>query len=282
MPHHSIDIDRTATRANSTWGHRDALEVQGPNKPSPEEAEHTQRNTFIRGAAEAAFRLEHTHTVSDLDATVLSLVAHLDVFYTAQNELTNYREMYRHVSHHNIPDDAYQQYRENKRHITEFNHILREVIDTGADTFDFNELLVFLTNQHIAMGGKDSQNEFHGMTRTAIVGMRNEIAVEQVLTAAGITYELGTKEQDAHGGDFIIDGVSIDVKASEKTAAHAKQKAARRGYNPDIIVWSHITFEDFNGELALPRSLNDQIASDLVPDIAAAVASEAYSSNRQA
>lgn len=282
MSHKSLNPTHTATLVRSTPEFWAALPIKNAEDMPPDELKRFRTDAIIKGAAGAALRLEQEHGAYDLDANLMSLIAHLNVFYNAQSSLTEFRDHYGHAKRHDIPDNIYEGYLTDKRRTTKFNHILREVINAGAGKFNFNELLVFLTNQHIAMGGKDSQNEFHGMTRTALVGMRNEIAVEQILIRSGIEYKLGTEEQDAHGGDFIIDGVGIDVKASEKTTEHAKQNASHHGYNPDVIVWSHINFKDFDGELFLPQHLNEQVASDLIPDINVAIDSEKYRSVRQA
>lgn len=249
----------------------------------PDELGRHRRRAVALGAAAIARHLEQERGNSyDLEANLMSLIAHMNSFYEGQRGVNAYRDRYDDMKLRDIPEKARAHYRMNKQKVTDFNHVLREVINAGAPQFDFNELLVFMTTQHIAMGGRDTQQEFHDMARSSLVGMRNEIAVEQVLIANGVNYELGTAEQDARGGDFIIEDTMIDVKASPRTAEDAKQEAIRYGRNPNLIVWSHINFDDFEGKLTLPARLNQSVGHRLLPDIDKAVASNQYPKRKQA
>jgi hypothetical protein len=98
--------------------------------------------------------------------------------------------------------------------------------------------------------------------------MRDEMAFEQVLIAAGIPYSRGDKKDDGTGGDFIIDDIPIDLKSSENSAREAQKKALRERRDPRRIIWSHISFDDFDGRLTLPYEATEAIFARLKPDLA--------------
>ncbi|MDN5275231.1 MAG: hypothetical protein JWP06_1132 [Candidatus Saccharibacteria bacterium] len=239
--------------------------------PQDQKRESMQR-AIAAGALSIAERLEKEHGEYDLDANLYKLVAGLDDFHRGSVAMDQLRDEY--GSPHYMPPPEKQDFYDHKDKITEFNHVLREVINAGASRFNFDELLIFMTNMYIASSGSKDAQSFHAQARMTIVGMRNEVAIEQLMIAAGVEYNLGTAAQDSVGGDIVIQGVLIDVKASEKSAEKAKQKAKRSGRNQDRIVWSHIEFADYEGGLMLPYKKNDEILQKLLPDLRIALASE--------
>lgn len=195
------------------------------------------------------------HGEYDLDANLFTLVATTENFLKSYQSMEAFKDE-RHESNfsHNSASSI-DKYHDDKNKVIAFNHALKEVINAGAAKFNFSELLTFMTNMHVAINGGSEQVAFHDVARRHLVGMRNEIAFEQILIAAGIEYEAGSIEDDAEGGDFIINGVPIDVKASESTARQAQEKKYRNGYDASHIMWSQIDFEDFNGALVLPQDV---------------------------
>lgn len=239
--------------------------------PADEKRESIQR-AIAAGAISISERLRKERGEYDLDANLYSLVAGLHDFHEGSIVMDQLRDEY--GSAHHMPAKEKQDFYDHKERITEFNHVLREVINAGASKFNFDELLTFMTTMYVAANGREGMNSFHSQARMAIIGMRNEVAVEQLLISGGVEYDLGTQDQDSKGGDVVIQGVLIDVKASERSAENAKLKARQSGRNPDRIVWSHITFEDYEGRLTLPAQKNEEVLQALLPDLRKALASE--------
>jgi hypothetical protein len=117
-----------------------------------------------------------------------------------------------------------------------------------------------MTNMYTAINGQENQQQFYDLARRHLVGMRDEVAFEQILMATDIDYRLPTTEEDRSGADFIIYGVGVDVKSSEYTADRARKQAMRRGKDADHIIWSQIKPEDYNGKLTLPLKRVDELA----------------------
>lgn len=239
--------------------------------PVDERRSHVQR-AMASGALSIAETIEKGRGEYDLNANLYRLVSQLQHFYSANKTIDSLRHSYGGPKH--MPYQEKDRFYDSKRQVIEFNHTLHEVINSGASQFNFNELLTFMTNIYTATSGQENAEDFYHHARTTLVGMRNEMAVEQMLINAGIEYDLGSLKQDAAGGDFIVNGVAIDVKASENSAEAARQKAMDGGYDPNTILWSHIEFDDFNGELTLPFEKSNEIFARFKPDLDRALASE--------
>lgn len=235
------------------------------------ERRHYRKRAIAAGAIAHAHRLEKERGEYDLDANLFKLVAGLEAFYVNQSAITDLTDDYDNPRH--MPPKDRQKFYRSKDALIEFNDTLHEVINVGASKFNFHELLTFMTNMHVAAGGHGTAARFQEQAREALIGMRNEVAFEQILIANGIDFTPGTTEQDKEGGDVEINKVLIDVKASWESAARAKQKAAKAGRNPNLIIWSHIEFEDFEGQLTLPYAKTSEIFAKLKPDLARAVPS---------
>lgn len=232
--------------------------------PVSERRQHLQ-NAVATGALSIAKKLETEKGPYDLDANLYALVGNLNSFYESVKQLENLTKDY--GSPRQMPLDKRRSFYESKQDVIEFNHTLHEVINSGASKFGFNDLLVFMTNAHTASAGPETTKDFYDKARDRLIGMRNEMAFEQVLIYSGIEYELGDTVQDATGGDFVIEGRPIDVKASEMSAKSAREKAARHGYDPSGIIWSHIDFDDYQGQLTLPYERVPDIAAKVKPEL---------------
>jgi hypothetical protein len=230
-----------------------------------------RHRALARGALSLAVEAEAEHGEYDLRANLFALVGNLQSFYEGSQKLEELRGKYE--SPYFMPPDVKQSFYNTKNKVTEFNHALHEVINAGASKFSFSELLDFMTTIHVASGGQSTARGFHHDAREALIGMRNEMAYEQALILAGIPYETGDIEQDAKGADFIIMGAPIDVKSSLETTIKAKNSASQHGRNPDLIVWSHISFEDYEGALTLPHERALELVNLIKPDIRQAVLS---------
>lgn len=248
------------------------LSERSKEDPSDSENERqTRRQRAINlGAVAAAEAVEREKGESNIDSRLSRLVSLQSDFFDSQKQLNNYRR----YDKRDMSPEMLDNMDADKQKITEFNHSLREVIEASADKFSFNDLMVFMTNMHVGMRGLESREEFYNMSREAMIGMRNEVAVEQILISYGdFSVETGTVEDDARGGDFIIDGAPIDVKASYNSAQRAQEKSINHGYDPSGIVWSQIEFEDFEGNLLLPDDRAYEISHHLIPAVDQAVAS---------
>lgn len=217
-----------------------------------------------RGSSAAA----DIHPPFSFRGNMLRTIGGLYEFSEAQKTIDNYRES----RHNNTPDsrtrDSKDAFYSAKEIVTNFNHTLRETVEAGAhENITFTELLGLMTQQYSLMTQQNDTRAFHEIARSTITGMRNEIATEMILIQNGVDFEQGTTEDDARGGDFIINGVPVDIKASRGTAEIAQQKAMQRGYDSSGIVWSHIEFEDFNGNLSLDPAIEKAVAKKLIPDI---------------
>lgn len=274
MKNDSLNPSRLSKLITRSPEFQAALPRRNLDDMSPVERRQTTRRSVALGSAALSLRLEKEHGTYHIDTQLTALISQLDNFYFSQKRIDEYRERTRDIPRGDIHKKDWQRHQYDKRKVTEFNHTLHEVINASRGQFNFHELLTFMTNQHIALGGSTTQEEFHGMARDALVGMRNEMAVEQVLLASGVKFEGGTIEQDSHGGDIIIEDIPLDLKASTYATKSAKESARKHGKNPDLIIWSHIYPEDYRGELVLPAKHNQRIASELLPDIHQAIASE--------
>jgi len=231
--------------------------------------QHYRKRAIAAGAISHATRLEKEHGEYDLDTNLFRMVGELESFHTNKAAISSLSETY--GSPMAMPQAIRDKFYRSKESVISFNHTLREVINAGASKFSFDELLTFMTNMHMAGGGRETAAEFQGFARDALVGMRNEIAFEQVLIANDVDYELGTVEEDATGGDFIIEGVPIDIKSGLTATDEARKKARREGRNPDLIMWSHIREADYEGKLALPYNKNGEVYTRLQSDLNRAI-----------
>lgn len=204
----------------------------------------------------------------ELRAALSKLTLFVHSFEHSYMELGRIRNKY---NHRFMNIRARQKFKRFKKEIRGFNDALRDVIEkSGNMTFD--ELINFLATTYTAAHGK-SPSSFISHARDTIIGARNEVAFEQILTTAGITFNEGTDEDDARGGDVLVENVRIDTKTSWRKTEKAKAHALAHGYNPDRVVWSHINQDDYEGRLTLPAYKLQELAAKVRPDIERAVAS---------
>lgn len=235
--------------------------------------EKERERTLHRAIASSALSLaghERNTQGHDLDANLYEMVAGLQDFYESGRTLDLLRDRY--GSPKRMPPAERERFYDSKDAIIGFNDTLVEVINVGAAHFDFNQLLTFMTNVFSASNhNRRRVADFHARAREAIVGMRNEMAVEQLLIAGGIEFRRGTVEEDRKGGDYIIEGVPFDFKSDQYSAEKARLRAEEGGYDSSTIVWSHINFEDFEGKLTLPYEKCAPILAKLKPELDAAI-----------
>jgi hypothetical protein len=210
-----------------------------------------------------------------LDDNLFKLASRLQNFYQDSRTLDQLRDRYGRPQ--NMPPKDKDRFYDSKDAVISFNDTLVEVINGGASLFDFEELLTFMIDVFAATSDQHQAHDFHGYAREAIVGMRNEMAVEQILIAGGVEYRSGTIKEDSKGGDYFIDGVPIDFKSNEDSAKRARMRAEEGGYDGSAILWSHVRFEDFDGKLMLPYDRAVAIFAELKPDLDAVIAAHKQS-----
>lgn len=234
-----------------------------------------KREHLQRAIASSAFTIanerEQTHGDSDLDAHLFRLVGSLGSFYEGAQTLDTLGQRYR--SRRDMSPGAARKFATSKEDVISFNHTLREVINVGASKLSFDDLLQFMVKMHVESGGRESMQSFEQQARNRLVGMRDEMAFEQMLIAGDVNYRIGEPEEDAIGGDFIVEGIPIDVKSSEFTARDAKRRATERNRNPHRIIWSHIRPQDYNGRLTLTYDQSKALFSEIEPELAQAIPS---------
>ena len=245
-----------------------------PKAKHDELPENQREQAIHRAIAKGALSLaghERATSGNELDANLYEMVSGLQDFYESSRTLDELRDRY--GSPKRMPPAERDRFYDSKEAIIGFNDTLVEVINSGASNFDFGELLGYMTNMFSASNhNRRRVADFQARAREALVGMRNEMAVEQLLIAGGIDYRRGTVEEDSKGGDYIIEGVPFDFKSDEYSAEKARLRAEEGGYDSSTIVWSHIRFEDFEGKLTLPYDKCAPILAELKPELDAAIA----------
>ena len=242
------------------------------NTLSGDEQRQVKRRAIGRGALAVSEQLKEEKTPdSGLDSHLFKLVGNLDAFFGDSRRVKQTREKYEDVRQ--MSQRERNTFEQRKQGVIDFNHALYDVIDAGASRFDFNQLLEFMTKMHIAANSRESAKEFYTYAREALIGMRAEAVFGQALIAGGRTFKRD-KKLDKFGGDFTVDDVPIDVKASEFGVEEARRKAERDGRNPDTIIWLHMNFEDFDGKLALSPDKAAELYQRIEPDLDNAIASE--------
>jgi hypothetical protein len=201
----------------------------------------------------------------------LNVFSHLGNFYESQSWLNDVRAK----NHGHIPRHLEKPANDHLKEVLKFNRALKELINVCGNRYTFDQLSGFLVNGHqILEHGKSMSSSLENSVQGAIIGMRNELAIEQMLSIADIDYSLGTIKQDMEGGDFIINGYAIDVTTSPERAREKQAEAQAYGNDPSLIVYSDLDKDDFmvNGVemLALPYSRADGIAEEFIPRICAA------------
>lgn len=242
------------------------IEAHAGDAPtSPESLIKRHKLAISLGAHAAAEVMRQEHGKFDIKPRIMDMVSRMDDFYDSRQRIATHKAELR---KDRISDEAYQDFIQAKETVIDFNHTLREVIEVNNNRFNFEDLLVFMTEIHAAINGPDTQQEFYDHGQEVLIGMRNEIATEQILLQySDYEFELGDEADDAIGADLIIEGVPFDVKSSPKSTERAQKTALRYGRNPHLVIWSHLKPEDFKGRLTLPAEASKKAAPELIRDV---------------
>lgn len=243
---------------------QDALPRESIGDLTTEQMRAARISAVGQGATALAIEREESHGAYDLDANLFSLIGNASDFFEAHEAMEYFHDTYDRTPRHLIDQDEVDTFRANKQTVIKFNGILKEVMNAGAAKFNFAELLEFITNQYTSIQAADNV-KFQEAIRQRMVGIRDELAVEQILIENGIDFELGSEEDEEVGGDFIINDVRIDIKSSQHAAVRAKQIASAHDDDPDRFIWSQIESKDYRGKLTLPPSATKRVAENLIP-----------------
>lgn len=190
-----------------------------------------------------------------------ALIAQLEPFYRAQKALNKIRQQEQEGAR--VPYSKKRYYR---NEVLEFNHALKNVIDSHAH-LSFNDLLAFMARMYEGANPKQNVADFTHEVRIAMDGMRHEIGATQIIGALGLEYDETDNEQEMKGQDLIVyisgKPVPIDIKASPTAVEIARQKSP----HPDRIIWSHIENHEFNGGFRIPYELAQQKGPAMMRDL---------------
>ena len=140
--------------------------------------------------------------------------------------------------------------------IIQFNHILREMIDTEQYT-TMPEIVQFIQQALLHMRESREVIQYAvSSARSTLNGMRHEIAAESVLSMLPKVEGIrgATAEEELEGKDIIVEytgrALALDIKASQR----GEQEALAKSWNSDTLpVWSGFTNDDFGNQLTLRR-----------------------------
>lgn len=233
-------------------------------------AEQDEPGALRRAVALGASALAESHTTENgyksPEACVYDLISTIDEFARAERQLAALGET----------DASRAERVPHIRSIIRFNHAAKALIDSDP-SIGFNQLVTFTVRMHQAMHRDDPESGdeaidhankvwLHNAVSDRLHGMRNELAVEQILWALddeSLEYEETTIEDELHGVDLFITQngrrYGIDIKASQA----AVDKARLTSPHPGRIIWSQLSWEDFNGGFRI----SDELARKKAPGL---------------
>ena len=160
------------------------------------------------------------------------------------------------------------------RKVIEFNHAVKDLVNYEP-TLAFNDLLSFITSFYAGTNHESPEqiSWFESHVRASLDGMRHELAYEQILGQAQLLNddleydENTTVDDELHGVDYYIKygekKFGIDIKSSHKSCENARQKSN----NPEFIVWSHLSWEDFENTFRISTQLAKNKARLILNDL---------------
>ena len=228
--------------------------AETPEYLSSRQSEQDKPGALRRAVALGSRALAESHTTESgyrsPEGCVYDLVATIDDFADAQRKLDQLEEI-------GAPRSERLPY---IKEIIRFNHAAKALIDSDP-SISFNQLVTFTVRMYQGMHRDDPELTDNAREHNRIMwlqnavserlhGMRNELAVEQMIWAIddeSIEYEPTTEADELHGVDLYITSggkrFGIDIKSSQMSAIKARQTSS----HPDNIVWSQVSWEDFNG-----------------------------------
>ena len=218
----------------------------------------------------AAIRIAATALKGEQTSGYLSPEGHA-MNITAQ--LTTFNEAYQVLNRAKREQIGSREKNQARRKVSEFFHAVKDMVDSNP-SLQFNDVSSFiLTMNQVVNGRASSGPDFEHEVRTRLVGMRHEIAAEQMLGyMPDVEYRESTIDEDLKGADLFIsiDGspmTRVDIKASKETAERERDNALRNGYSAGYIVWSHVENDEFNGSFRISNELAAERSVALYSDL---------------
>jgi hypothetical protein len=209
-----------------------------------------RRRAAIRMAA-TALSGEQASGYLTPDGHAMNITARLTDFSESIRELHTLQEQ----------DASHEEKLPALRRLAEFNHAVKNMVDANP-SLSFDEVLTFIMSMNQSINGlKSSDSQFEYEVTNILVGMRHEIAFEQMLGyMPDVEYKEATIEDDLVGADIFISingsaMVPIDIKASQKTVQRKRDEQIQHGYTPNHIVWSQVTNDEFGGSFRIPHDI---------------------------
>lgn len=141
--------------------------------------------------------------------------------------------------------------------IIAFNHALRKIID-AEQCSGMQQLINFVNDIVLMMSESEEVVRYaENAAQTTLVGMRQEIAAESVLSSMREVRGIrgANDEEELDGIDIIVNyngvEVGIDIKSSQAAADKANEIARKHRDTKYMAVWSGFTGRDFGNNLIL-------------------------------
>lgn len=138
-----------------------------------------------------------------------------------------------------------------------FNHALRKIID-AEQCSGMQQLLSFVNDIVLMMSESEEVVRYAAnAARITLVGMRQEIAAESVLSSMQEVHGIrgANDEEELDGIDIVVNyngvKVGIDIKSSQDAADKANAIARKHRDAKYMAVWSGFTGRDFGDKLIL-------------------------------
>lgn len=200
----------------------------------------------LMAAQAVSERVERTHKYESDQTRQLALMAAIPNWLLAQRQLDQHGKTMERPEKKKLLGP-----------IIAFNHTLRKIID-AEQCSGMQQLLNFVNDIVLMMSESEEVVRYAAnAARTTLVGMRQEIAAESVLSSMQEVYGIrgANDEEELDGIDIVVNyngiEVGIDIKSSQTTADQANQIAREHGDDEYMAVWSGFTGRDFGNNLIL-------------------------------
>ena len=204
------------------------------------------RAVAIMAAKAVSERVGQTHKYESDQTRQLALVAAIPNWLLAQRQLDQHGDTMKRPEKKKLLGP-----------IIAFNHALRKIID-AEQCSGMQQLINFVNNIVLMMGeGEEVVRYAENAARITLVGMRQEIAAESVLSSMQEVHGIrGANDEEELGGiDIVVTykgvEVGIDIKSSQAAANQANKIAREHGDAEYMAVWSGFTGRDFGDKLIL-------------------------------
>lgn len=152
------------------------------------------------------------------------------------------------------------------RELSDFNSSLKDLIDTNPK-LGFKQTSHFFTSMANGMYSGQYNELVKRELEYGLMGMRHEIAAEQIMGYLDVDYREATTNEDLKGVDFYVslDGrreFGIDIKASEDKETQKRQQAAQHGNPISRIMWTGAYASSFGDSFRIPNNLAQSLAPD--------------------